>query len=181
MAALISYMYTFGYTHDNHSITFDAELCVLADQYDVTSLKNLAMKNCIAHIDNWNESFISTQLNAIVELVRTAYSACEVTRDISEAIVKKLVALEICMNQERLCKLQGALAEYPAFAIDLITSSAGKARIDHSRSTVAWSRCFSCHNATRIEFGDRVGPVYHPCTYCRILTPEAVWRQNVMR
>lgn len=121
----LAFSYPLGHTREDDALNLDVEVCILADQYAIASLKDLATKKATTYVGYWGEVFFSTNLESIVTFARRVYAGEHAaTAIIRQGLVKKLVVLGLPTNKHRLAKFHDVMRVFPEFAVDLIAATA---------------------------------------------------------
>lgn len=127
-------MYTLNYSGghikteagDNvKSTQIDVHMYILADKYDLKSLKDLALNKLEADVSNWDVELIKKDYDMVTAAITTAYGASVATSRVRSVLVRKLVEVDIfASSSSAKSALLKLIDELPAFGKALVTEAA---------------------------------------------------------
>lgn len=96
---------------------------MLADQYDIAPLKQLALDKIKDKACGWDAEFMRSQDAGMAQIISLAYGAFMVTKEIREAIINKILDLGTLSTKPVPGFLEDAIATHAKFAIDLVDAA----------------------------------------------------------
>lgn len=183
---MITYMYTLTYLReplekhgddDDDSTTHghvDVHMLILADQYDIKALKELALANFKSAAEAWDNEFIQANRNMVIATVQTAHESS--TFDACKIVVEKFVDAHAC-TKDTSGKFLALVGEIADFAKDVVKYQGKKfERADRAMSMIRDGekryKCPTCHGEFLAAFEDK------ECDYACILC-DSNWHADV--
>jgi len=130
---------------------------LLADQYNIAPLKIVSLNKMKAKAKGWDVDFMQREDDGIVDIVSLVYDAYDITFEMRETIISKILDLGILSKQPVHELLRDSISAHANFAIDLVAASEErrrKATADALKAACEYH--IQCHRCSHVRGAQRV-------------------------
>ena len=160
LGRMIEFFYMFEYT--GYEVLVDnVRMCILADKYDVTALKEFTITKFEWALGN------ETHLDNIAGAVTAAYEASEATREMRDIVIQMCVKYKL-MSAHKESPLRELIKTIPEFAIDYVAAlEAYKHRLFRYHEDQRSFTCPACIQSDWLYYRPNCQREIVTCTTCR--------------
>lgn len=159
----------------------DVAMYILADKYDISSLKSKTMQNLRSDTAEWNLELVGQKAITLAMLLETAYGTP--VPAVCEVLVPRLVDLGLFSGPKKVEALLDLVDRCPGYGRDVIRylgerdHMAAEARLSAARSRFRCSNCFNTHDKADAPkaFDLILDSWTYYCPSCDHPTDEEAW------
>ena len=156
--SFVAYLYRLDY--DSTSTETDVRMFLLADQYDIAPLKALSLAKIKTKAESWDANFMQRADDGVAEIVSLAYGAYDITFEIRETIIDKMLDLGILCKEPVHELLRDSISTHASFAIDLVVASEKRRKETAEPVVAACEYHIQCPRCSHVRGARRIWRVF---------------------